>query len=132
MNIRLMNLRCLNAFNQGGGLDISKYLGRQREVSLFEMALLKEAGLINNANTPIMSAKANMIKPVVKRHPRTLLYEVWDGDSRRPAKPHDSQWWKMYVEHLKRDVFENQDGRGVQVSGMQTSLGKSNLLAVPM
>jgi hypothetical protein len=28
-----------------------------------------------------------------------MLYEVWDGDSRRPAKPIDSHWWKMYVEH---------------------------------
>jgi hypothetical protein len=82
-----------------GGLDVGKFLHWQNLLSLFEMIILKEAGVIDNGCSPTGYVASRKRLIAVRRNSRSMLYEVWDGESRRPAKPIDSYWWKMYVAH---------------------------------
>jgi hypothetical protein len=63
------------------------------------MSILKEAGVIDNGCSPTGNLAGRERLIAIRRKRRSMLYEVWDGESRRPAKPIDSHWWKMYVAH---------------------------------
>ena len=82
-----------------GGLDIHNFLKQQHKISLLELSILKEAGLIDNGSILTNSNAAARVRPFVARNSRSMLYEVWEGGYRRQAMPSDSNWWKMYVEH---------------------------------
>jgi hypothetical protein len=88
----------LDCIDAEGGLNIKNFMLRQQEASLLELSILNKAGLIDNSNSPCGSrATIAAIKPFTHRHTRCNLYEVWDGDSRRAATPHDSTWWNIYI-----------------------------------
>jgi hypothetical protein len=90
----------LDCIDAEGGLKIKNFMLRQQEVSLLELSILNEAGLIDNSNSPCGSrVTIAVIRPFIHWHTRCNLYEVWDGDSQRAATPHDSTWWKIYIEH---------------------------------
>jgi hypothetical protein len=90
----------LESIKPDGGLDIGCFLHHQEVLSLLELSILKQTGLIDNSGSPTGSLTTYpSLKMVLRQSPCSMLYEVWDGDSRRPAKSIDSHWWKMYVEH---------------------------------
>jgi hypothetical protein len=91
----------LECFDSSGNFNMSKFLQRQEEVSLFEMTLLYEADIIDNSNTVV---EKKMKKPYQPRNSRSMLYEVWKGNERVAAKPEDSTWYLMYIKYPMLNV----------------------------
>jgi hypothetical protein len=81
----------LESIKPDGGLDIGRFLHHQEVISLLELSILKQTGLIDNSGSPTGSLTTYpSLKMVLRQSPCSMLYEVWDGDCRRPAKPIDS------------------------------------------
>jgi hypothetical protein len=86
----------LECIKPDDGLDIGCFLHHQEVISLLELSMIKQTGFIDNSGSPTGSQTTDpSLKPVLCHSPCSMLYEVWDGDSRRPAEPIDSHWWKM-------------------------------------
>jgi hypothetical protein len=83
---------CMNA---EGGLDLAKFLQVADTASLLELSILKEAGLLDDANTPTGATIETPLRPYKPRRARSNLYEIYVGTERRKATPKDSCWWKM-------------------------------------
>jgi hypothetical protein len=107
----------LGCIRSDGGLYVGKFRQFQDAASLFELTLLKEAGLIENDNTPTgATVEPAGVRRVTMRHSRSLLHQVWDGECQRRATPKDSLWWKMYVEQPMVNVPKS-TGAFIIVSG---------------
>jgi hypothetical protein len=89
----------LQCIKSDGGLDVSKFRQFQDAALLFELTLLKEAGLMENDNSPTGGTMVPAaVRCFTRRHTHTLLHQVWGGDCQHQATPQDSLWWKMYVQ----------------------------------
>jgi hypothetical protein len=63
----------------------------QEIVSLLELSLLKEAGVIGNDNYPTISQSWPVtVRQVIHQHRPSTMSEVWDKGHRHPAMPRDS------------------------------------------
>ena len=63
------------------GIDIGKFRQLQDLASLFELMLLKEAGLIENDNTPTgATMMPAAVRCVTMKQSRSLLHQMWDEE----------------------------------------------------
>ncbi len=71
----------LGCIRSDGGLDIGKFRQLQDLASLFELMLLKEAGLIENDNTPTgATMMPAAVRCVTMKQSRSLLHQMWDEE----------------------------------------------------
>jgi hypothetical protein len=87
-------LSILECFKLGRVFNLYRFLQRQKEISLFEMSLLYEADMMDNASTVVDQALKQQFK---QRSRCSMLYKLWVGDDRVAAKPEDSTWYLMYI-----------------------------------
>ena len=74
----------LGCIRPDGSLDVGKFRQFQDAASLFELTLLKESGLIENDNSPTgATMQPAAVRRVTRRHSRSLLHQVWDGECQR-------------------------------------------------
>ena len=103
---RIDDVSLFSCVNAEGGLDVAKFVQMQEDSSLLELSIFMEAGLIDNSGTPTGATiiDADRVQTYIPRRPRSSLYEVWDGGTKRQAVAKDSYWWKMYIEHPMLNV----------------------------
>jgi len=86
----------LDCLSEDGELDVEKYLARQGEISLFDMSLLMERGVVGNDGqiNPVQR------RPFTPRKRHSMFYQIETSSGlMRAATPADCQWYKMYIEY---------------------------------
>jgi hypothetical protein len=72
----------LECITQEGWLDVTLFLQWQEKLSLLELTIIKESGLIDNGGFPASSEVSSKApRPFMHQNSRSMLYKVFNGEN---------------------------------------------------